>query len=92
MLKKTTNLRKLWRFSHMVFLAIGLVYAPKEHPFISSCVLKLLFSLVPSSYCSFTLQLLWAPKLKERNNGWKRKDERPPPGISCCWKLEVSLW
>lgn len=58
----------------MIFLTISLVYASKEHPFISFWLLKLFFSLVPSSHCSFTLQLMWAAKLKERKDGWKRKD------------------
>lgn len=71
-LRKPQN-NKHWRYSHVIFLTIGLVYTSKEHPFISSWLLKLLFSLVPSSYCSFTIQLVWTAKLKERKNGWKRK-------------------
>lgn len=71
-LRKPQN-SKHWTFSPVIFLTIGLVYASKDCPFISSWLLKLLFSFTPSSYRSFTLQLVWTAKIKERKNEQKRK-------------------
>lgn len=68
------NQKTSWIFSPVIFRTIGLVCASKDHPFISSWLLKLLFSVIPSSYSSFTLffQLVWTVKMKERKNEWKR--------------------
>lgn len=63
-IKKTTKLSKHWRFSHVVFLTIGLVYASKEHSFISSWLLKLLFS-------HFLLLLLFHPTADV--GSWKKE-------------------
>lgn len=73
-LRKPKN-SKHWTFSPVIFYTIGLVYASKDHPFISSWLLKLLFSLIPSSYSSFTLQLVWTAKMKERKNEWKKMED-----------------
>lgn len=80
-LRKPKN-SKFWRFSNMIFLTVGLVYASKDHPFSSFWLLKLLFS-------HFLFLLLFYPtsgvdskaEKKKKMNG-RGKDEKPLPGIS----------
>lgn len=70
-------------FSHVISLTTSLVYASKEHLFISAYQSSPV-SLFSYSCYSFTLQLVWAAKLEEQQKKkWMegKSDEKNQPGI-----------